>query len=104
MWECMECYYNEFVMGDVKFMKIHYKWIGKCEIHANSLKCICNGKMWRFMKTHYNAFVMGKIWRFMEIQCKWICDLKREDLWKFKCKWVCNEKCEYSLKLSGMHL
>ncbi len=35
MGECMEFYYNEFVMGDVKFMKIHYKWIGKREIHAN---------------------------------------------------------------------
>jgi hypothetical protein len=35
MWECMKFYYNEFVMGDVKFMKIHYKWIGKCEIHAD---------------------------------------------------------------------
>jgi hypothetical protein len=42
MWECIEFYYNEFVMGDVKFMKIH----------ENSLKCICNGKKWWFMKIH----------------------------------------------------
>jgi hypothetical protein len=53
------------------------------KIHGNSLQCICN----------------GKIWRFMEIQCKWICKLKHENPWKFKCKWVCSEKCEYFIEI-----
>jgi hypothetical protein len=33
MWECIEFYSNEFVMGDVKFMQIHSNEfvMGRCD-------------------------------------------------------------------------
>jgi len=58
-----------------------WKWIGRCEIHANSWKCICNGKIWRLAEIHYNAFVMGKY----------------ED----SCKFNTNEFVSWNMKIHG---